>query len=137
MQSFHSQFPVITVDSKVVCDVCHFAKHKKLPFSNSFNKVVKPFELIHFNICGPIVVKSVHHHSYFLTAVNDHSRYTCLTLMKHKSEAKQHVIDFLKLISTHFNANIKTIRTDNGPEFNIPSFYASHGIIHQTNLPIR
>ncbi|KAK2436464.1 putative inactive purple acid phosphatase [Trifolium repens] len=134
MQSFHSQFPFITVDSKAVCDVCHFAKHKKLPFSNSFNNAVKPFELFHFDIWGPIAVKSVHHRSYFLTAVDDHCRYTWLTLMKHKSEARQHVIDFITLISFQFNANIKTIRTDNGAEFNIPSFYASQDITHDSTI---
>ncbi|MCH85324.1 retrovirus-related Pol polyprotein from transposon TNT 1-94, partial [Trifolium medium] len=40
----------------------------------SLNKADKPFDLIHFDIWGPIAVHSVHHHTYFLTAVDDCSR---------------------------------------------------------------
>jgi hypothetical protein len=46
MLSLHSMFPFINVDSKAVCDVCHFGKHRKLPFDRSFNKAVKPFVII-------------------------------------------------------------------------------------------
>lgn len=38
----------------------------------------------------------------------------------HKSETRQHVIDFINLIENQFNCNVKTIRSDNGPEFTIP-----------------
>jgi hypothetical protein len=71
-----STFPSITFDSNTICDICHFAKHRKIPFVQSYHKAIKPFDLIHFDIWGPISIKSIHHHSYFLTAVDDHSRYT-------------------------------------------------------------
>lgn len=35
------------------------------------------------------------------------------------------------MVLTQFNLHIKTIRTDTGVEFNLQSFYASYGIIHQ------
>nr|GMD99054.1 Integrase, catalytic core [Ipomoea batatas] len=35
------------------------------------------------------------------------------------------------MIFTHFGVLIKTVRTDNGPEFNMPYFFEEHGIIHQ------
>ena len=35
------------------------------------------------------------------------------------------------LIHTHYQITHKYIRSDNGPEFLIPDFYASKGIIHQ------
>ena len=53
--------------------------------------------------------------------------------MKTKSETRQHVIDFITLIENHFNCNVKTVRSDNGHEFNIPHFCASKGILHQTS----
>jgi len=133
MNFLKSCFPFVHVDCKATCDVCHFAKHKKLPFPDSCNKASKPFDLIHFDIWGPISVPSVHKHVYFLTVVDDYSRYTWLTLMKTKSETRQHVIDFITLIENHFNYNVKTVKSDNGPEFNIPQFYASKGILHQTS----
>ena len=36
-----------------VCDTCHYAKQKKLPFLNSTSLSPKPFSLIHVDIWGP------------------------------------------------------------------------------------
>jgi hypothetical protein len=36
----HSRFPYISVDHKGICDVCHLARHKKLPFSLVLIKLV-------------------------------------------------------------------------------------------------
>jgi hypothetical protein len=128
-----SQFPFIHNNSSAVCDICHFAKHRKLPYVHSYHKANKIFDLIHFDIWGPISIKSVHNHCYFLTAVDDYSRYTWIILMKAKSEARQHVQTFVKFAETQYAYSVKTIRTDNGPEFTMPSYYASKGILHQTS----
>jgi hypothetical protein len=128
-----SQFPFINNNSSAVCDICHFAKHRKLPYVHSYHKANKIFDLIHFDIWGPISIKSVHNHSYFLTAVDDYSRYTWIILMKAKSEARQHVQNFVKFAETQHACSVKTIRTDNGPEFTMPTYYASKGILHQTS----
>jgi hypothetical protein len=133
MSSMHSDFPFIDVDNKATCDVCHYAKQKKLPFYSSFNKADKPFELLHFDIWGPIATQSIHGHSCFLTAVDDYRRYTWLILMKSKSETKTHVQNLIKLIETQFSVKTKCIRTDNGPEFFMNEFFAKTGIVHQTS----
>ncbi|GAU45704.1 hypothetical protein TSUD_86800 [Trifolium subterraneum] len=80
MISMRSEFPFVNVDNNVVCDVCKYAKQRKLVFHSSFSKASKPFELLHFDIWGPIAIKSVHEHSYFLTVVDDFSR------VKHKAD---------------------------------------------------
>ena len=131
INTLHSKFPFVNVDSKATCDVCHFAKHRKLPFIPSCNKAKQPFELIHFDIWGPISIKSIHGHSYFLTAVDDFSRYTWLTLMKTKAKTRQHIVDFITLIENHFSCHVKIIRSNNGLEFLMPTFYSSKGILHQ------
>lgn len=42
---------------------------------------------------------------------------------------------FITVVDTQYQtkSKIKIIRSDNGLEFNIPSFHSSKGIIHQTN----
>ncbi|XP_058774395.1 uncharacterized protein LOC131648677 [Vicia villosa] len=57
-------------------------------------------------------------------------RYTWITLMITKYEARQLVINFVKLIEKQYSARVKTVRTDNGPEFNMPEFYATNGERH-------
>jgi hypothetical protein len=66
----HSKFPYISVDHKGICDVCHLARHKKLPFPHSFNKAGSPYELLHVDIWGPIGTQSIHGYSYFLTILD-------------------------------------------------------------------
>lgn len=115
MNSLHSQFPFINVDSKFVCDIFHFENQKKIPFYNSSSKVLHPFDLMHLDILGSIVIPSRHGHAYFLTTIDDCSRFIGLKLMKHRREAKQHVINFINLVLTIHNNKIKNVRTDKGP----------------------
>jgi hypothetical protein len=127
----HSKYPYISVDNKGICDVCHLAKHKKIPFQNSFNKAGSAYELLHVDIWGPISTQSIHGYSYFLTIVDDYSRYTWLCLLKNKSQTREKLIGFIKFIETQYNAKVKTIRSDNGVEFIMPAYYSSKGILHQ------
>ena len=51
--------------------------------------------------------------------------------MQSKSETRNLISNFLAYVHTQFNTKIQTLRSDNGKEFNMPSFYQQHGIIHQ------
>jgi len=127
----HSLYSSIPVDNKVVCDICHFAKQRKLPYNLSTSTASSKFELLHFDICGPLSHSFVHGHKYFLTIVDDFSRFLWVILLKTKSEVSSHVKNFITLIHTHYHITPKYIRFDNGHEFLITEFYASKGIIHQ------
>lgn len=131
LSMMHSLYSSITIDNKAVCDICHFAKQRKLPYNLSTSIASSKFELLHFDIWGPLSVTSVHGHKYFLTIVDDFSRFLWVILLKNKSEVSNHVKNFVTLIHTHYHITPKYIRSDNGPEFLIPDFYASKGIIHQ------
>lgn len=123
-------YPSLHFDSKATCDICHFARQKKLPFSLSSSVASQKFELLHFDIWVPLVVPSIHNHKYFLTILDDYSRFVWIVLLKSKSDVSQHVKNFITLVENQFHITSKTVRTDNGPEFLNPSFYASKGIVH-------
>nr|KYP64997.1 Retrovirus-related Pol polyprotein from transposon TNT 1-94 [Cajanus cajan] len=53
--------------------------------------------------------------------------------MKNKFETKLLLQNFVSFVQTQFQKNIKTIRTDNGPEFLLKDWYAKLGIVHQTS----
>ncbi|CAJ2661961.1 unnamed protein product [Trifolium pratense] len=129
--SLKNKFPYVIADHKGICDICHLARFKKLPYSSSFNKAVNAYDVIHFDIWGPISIKSIHGHSYFLTAVDDYSRFTWIILMKPKAETRNHVVNLLKMIQTQYNHQVKIVRSDNGPEFLMHDYYSSKGIVHQ------
>lgn len=69
----------------------------------------------------------------FLTIVDDYSRFTWTHLMHTKVETRQIIMEFIAYIEMQFNSKVKIIRSDNGPEFLMHSFYALKGIIHQTS----
>jgi hypothetical protein len=129
--SMQTLYPSISYDNKAICDVCHFAKHKRLPFISSSSHAHSKFELLHFDIWGPLAIPSVHNHKYFLTIVDDFSRFVWTILLKNKSEVSDHVKHFITMIENQYHIVPKTVRSDNGPEFLIPDFYASKGILHQ------
>src|ERR1044072_4256537 len=85
------------------------------------------------DIWGPYSVNTVHGHRYFLTIVDDHSRFTWVHLMKHKLETQLLTKQFVKMVDIQFGHKVKVIRSDNGLEFLMSEFYATQGILHQTS----
>ncbi|CAJ2674628.1 unnamed protein product [Trifolium pratense] len=75
------------------------------------------------DIWGPYTTATVHGHKYFLTIVDDYSRFTWVILLKGKYEVTSQVQHFITLVETQFDSKVKILRSDNGPE----------GIIHQTS----
>ncbi|KAB1219409.1 Retrovirus-related Pol polyprotein from transposon TNT 1-94 [Morella rubra] len=51
--------------------------------------------------------------------------------MKLKSETRSLLESFFHIVQTQFNAKIKSIRTDNCAEFDMPDFYKTNGTFHQ------
>src|SRR4051812_5725298 len=107
------------------------AKQCKLSFPLSTSNTSNCFDIVHMDIWGPIAIPSLDGFQYFLTIVDDYSRYTWTLLMHNKSETRLHIKNFISYCNTQFHSKIKTIRSDNGTEFIMPSYYASLGIIHQ------
>jgi hypothetical protein len=56
-------------------DVCPLSKSTRLPFSSSTSYSVKPFDLVHYDVWGP-VIESFDGYKYFVTFVDDFSRFT-------------------------------------------------------------
>jgi hypothetical protein len=50
--------------------------------------------------------------------------------MKHKSDTKDLLVNFINMVENQFDFKVKIIRSDNGLEFKLESFYANKGIIH-------
>ena len=106
---------------------------KKLSFSPSSIVSHSAYDLLHVDIWGPFGIPSILGHKYFLTIVDNFSRYTWVSCMKTKAETRPALETFIKLIHTQFHKAVKIIRSDNGPEFNMIDFFHKNGIHHQTS----
>jgi hypothetical protein len=59
LNKMSSLYPMITNDNKAICDICHFAKQKHIPFNTSLSHASCNFELLHLDIWGPLSVSSI------------------------------------------------------------------------------
>ena len=120
------------------CSVCPLAKQTRSSFPISVSKTSKCFELVHMDLWGPYKVRTFDKKYYFLTVVDDYSRYTWLHLLQLKSETIVAIRNFFTLINNQFGCIIKIVRSDNGTEFfnsQCKELFTSLGIIHQSSCP--
>src|SRR4051812_28094167 len=118
--------------SNNACEICALAKQHRLPFPTSSISSTKPFELIHCDVWGPYKVASLSGAKYFLTIVDDFSRFTWIFFMHHKSETKDLIVNFFSFVQTQFQLSIANIRVDNGGEFfSFRDFFKQKGTIYQ------
>ncbi|KAL8144971.1 hypothetical protein AgCh_003257 [Apium graveolens] len=64
------------------CLTCPMAKMTKLPFQSSESISPKKFDLVHMDIWGPYKVPYQSKYRFFLTLVDDHTRYYWVYLLK-------------------------------------------------------
>lgn len=89
------------------CHICSLAKQQRLSFRFN-NHIASPvFDLVHYDIWGPFKTPTYAGYKYFMTSVDDCSRYTWIFLMNNKSDVVHIVPRFIQLVHTLFSKVIK------------------------------
>ena len=81
-----NKMDLTSVDSSYHCSICHIAKQNRLPFPNPNRFSEHCFDFIHADIWGPFRHLTHDRFSYFLTLVDDKSRFTWIYMLKNKSD---------------------------------------------------
>jgi len=68
------------------CSGCKLAKFFALPFNRSISVSSSPFDLIHSDVWGPSPVAKKRGSRYYVSFIDDYTRYCWVYLMKHRSE---------------------------------------------------
>jgi len=68
------------------CSGCKLTKFSALPFNRSISVSSSPFDLIHSDVWGPSPVAIKGGSQYYISFIDDHTRYCCVYLMKHRYE---------------------------------------------------
>ena len=98
------------------CKHCLAGKSTRKPFGKGIRATV-PLELIHSDVCGPMNVRARHRASYFITFIDDFTRYGHVYLVSHKSEVLDCFRQFMNLVENQMVRTIKTLRTNHGREY--------------------
>uniref|UniRef100_A0A2N9GAW9 Integrase catalytic domain-containing protein n=1 Tax=Fagus sylvatica TaxID=28930 RepID=A0A2N9GAW9_FAGSY len=74
---------------------------------------------------------------YFVTFIDDCTKYCYVYLLRSKDEALESFIHYKKEVENQLNKKIKVLRSDRGGEYESPfgEFCSQHGIVHQTTAP--
>ncbi|GJV72017.1 retrovirus-related pol polyprotein from transposon TNT 1-94 [Tanacetum coccineum] len=118
------------------CSGCKLAKFSALLFSNNVSSFTAPFDTVHSDVWGPSPVSTKGGSKYYVSFIDDFTRYTWIYLMKRRSDFLTVFKEFRALVKTQHSAIIKCFRCDLGGEYTSNEFVGllkSDGTIYQTS----
>ena len=125
-------------ESYEVCESCLLGKMTKAPFTGHNERVDDLLGLVHSDVCGPISSTARGGYQYFITFIDDYSRYGYLYLMKHKDESFEKFKTFKNEVQNQLGKSIKALRTDRGGEYlsqEFDDYLKDCGIVSQLTPP--
>ena len=121
------------------CETCLLGKICRKSFPQESNsKTSETFQLVHTDVCGPMKTKTPSGNTYFLTLIDDFSRYSFIYLLKEKNEVTEKYKEFVNEIKTQFGKSIKILRSDNGGEYvsqDLLQILKENGTRHEFTVP--
>ena len=92
-----------------VCESCLMGKMTKSPFTVKGERASDLLGLIHTDVCGPMSTKARGGFGYFITLMDDLSRYGYVYLMKHKSASFEKFKEFQDEVQNQLGKTIKAL----------------------------
>ena len=122
----------------VDCSTCKLGKSKSLSFPSHCSRAESCFDLIHSDVWGITLVISHAKHKYFVTFINDYSKYTWIYFLRSKSEVFSVFQKFVAYVETQLFSRIKVLRSYSGSEYmshEFHDFFQNKGIVSQRSCP--
>ena len=122
------------------CESCIQGKQHKAPFpvKSDSGKAKEPLDVVHSDVCGKVNSKSLSGAEYFLTFVDDKTRYIWLYVLKRKSDVFTKFKEWKAQVELLTGRKLKAFRTDNGGEFTSCEFeehLRREGVKHELTVP--
>jgi transposase InsO family protein len=99
---------------------------------------IRPLEMLHMDLFGPIAYISIGGNKYGLVIVDDYSHFTWVFFLHDKSETQEVLKKFLKRTQNKLAVKVKKIRSDNGSKFNntqVEDYLDQEGINYKFSAP--
>ena len=81
----------------------------KRPFGSKGNRAEDVLELVHSDVCGPMNIKARGGYEYYITFIDDYSRYGYVYLLHHKSETFDKFREFRAEVEKQLGKPIKAL----------------------------
>ncbi|CAI7738693.1 unnamed protein product [Closterium sp. NIES-54] len=121
------------------CESCMQNKFARFPFPRAEGSAKAPLEVVHMDLVGPMRTEGTGGELYFLTMVDEWSRFTWAHPLSKKSDAAAAIKeDWLPMVERQAMRLVKVLRIDRGGEFlgaEVTKFLKKNGIRHQLTCP--
>ena len=120
------------------CETCIESKITKRSFPRVERNNSKLLDLVHSDICELNGVITRGGKRYFITFIDDYSRYTYVYLIRTKDEAFEMFKRYKAEVENQQSSRIKILRSDRGGEYfpaDFSNFCEENGIIHERTAP--
>ena len=99
------------------CRTCLIGKLTSLPFVSKMERSPNLLDIVHTDLCGPMRTTSIGGTRYFMTLIDDSSRWCEVYFLKSKDEAAGKFVEYKNLVETQTGRKIKAVQSDNGTEY--------------------
>ena len=121
------------------CESCTEGKHYRSQFPTVGGQRSKePLGLVHSDVCGKMNAKSLSGAEYFLTFIDDCTRYVWVYVLKRKDQVFETFLEWKALVEKSTCQNLKVLRTDNGGKYTSTEFQQylkKEGVRHELTVP--
>ena len=120
------------------CEHCVLGKQTRVKFGTAIHRTKGTLDYVHTDVWGPSQNASLGGKHWFVTFIDDFSRYVWVYTMKHKDEVLGIFLKWKKMIETQTGRKIKRLRSDNGGEYKSDPFQKicqNEGIVRHFTVP--
>ena len=122
-------------NSTLVCDACQRGKSRQLSYTSSSRVSTMPLELVHTDVWGPARASSGGC-KYYVSFIDDYSRFCWIYLLKHKSDVEKVFYAFQAHVERLLNTKIRAVQSDWGGEYHrLHLYFQRTGISHRVSCP--
>src|SRR5438128_48368 len=133
-----SLIPNFTIAKGSKCHSCVQSKQPRKPHTADEERNLAPLELIHSDLCEMNGVLTKGGKRYFMTLIDDATRFFYVYLLHTKDEALDYFKIYKAKVENQLERKIKRLRSDHGGKY-FPKifdvFCEEHGIIHERTPP--
>jgi transposase InsO family protein len=101
----------------VDCEDCAAGKQTRKPFKGSINTARSVGDVIHTDVCGPLDVPSLGGNRYFVSFVDEYTRYVNVGLIERKRQVVDEFRRFQLRFEREFKCKIQRVHCDRGGEY--------------------
>lgn len=119
------------------CEICLKGKMTASPFTKRQDLSKELLQIVHSDVVGPFRCESTNRSKYFVTFIDDCSRWCEIYFLRKKSGVFEAFKLYQALVERQTGCKIKNLQSDNGREYcnnEFSGYLARNGIVHRLTI---